>query len=488
MLARTLQLLGPAQRTAPPDGELGWLCVASAFSTYALCVGVQYCTGIFLSALLLDADIVQGAGRAEVTWCASLMSSMFLFGSLPAGLLLPRVGARAVMCLGCALFVGGCLLAATATSLATVRAGFFLLGLGCSLPSSVVLTEVQRWFSRLRGTSSGLVVAGSGVGSVVLSPLVQAQIDAGGWRQGLRFLAALAVALLPLCAAATVPIALPTDAGGGEAAALAAARREEAAAEAAALQEWGGTGYAAAEATAAPAEPPPPEPERRHTLFTLLRHQQLMCLCAYVALYGGAWFVLINNLNNSVRESGTSADAAALMVSGQGAANTVGRLLMGFAADHLAKRGVSKLMLLQASVGVNGVATALLAFPALLGAQPYQAFYYLVNGGFGGSIVSLQAPIVVDLVGINSLPPAFGLLHAVQAPLVLVMPPAYGALRAAAGWPTVWALVGAQILVAISCVGLMQGPVKGGGPFTVGKVLGACCCGRRGASAANEPL
>ncbi len=69
-----------------------------------------------------------------------------------------------------------------------------------------------------------------------------------------------------------------------------------------------------------------------------------------------------------------------------------------------------------------------------------------------------------------------------------VMPPAYGALRAAAGWPTVWALVGAQILVAISCVGLMQGPVKGGGPFTVGKVLGACCCGRRGASAANEPL
>ena len=104
------------------------------------------------------------------------------------------------------------------------------------------------------------------------------------------------------------------------------------------------------------------------------------------------------------------------------------------------------------------------------------------------SIVSLQAPIVVDLVGINSLPPAFGLLHAVQAPLVLVMPPAYGALRAAAGWPTVWALVGAQILVAISCVGLMQGPDKGGGPFTVGKVLGACCCGRRGASAANEPL
>jgi len=483
-----LSFFAPARRAAPPDGDLGWLCVASAFSVYFLCVGVQYVTGILLTALLLDGDLVRGASRADVTWAASLMSSAFLFGSLPAGLLLPHVGARAVVLLGALLFAGGCALAASAETLSTVRAGFFLLGLGCSLPSSVSLTQVQRWFSRLRGTASGLVVSGSGVGGVVLGPLVQAQIDAGGWRQGLRFLAALAVALLPLCAAATVPIALPGDAAAGERAALGAAARaaaaaeDEAAASAAALQEWSGVAAAAAAAAPPPPlqkrgeeegrqEPLPPPP----TLLSLCRHPQLFWLIIYVGLYGGAWFVLINHLNNAFRESGTSADSAALLVSLQGVANTVGRLLMGVAADVLARRGVSKLVLLQTSVGINGVATALLAFPPLLGALPYQAVYYFCNGFFGGSIVSLQAPIVVDLVGIANLPPAFGLLHAFQAPLVLVLPPAFGALRSVVGWPVVFGLLGAQIFAAITCVSFMRQPVKGGGPITC-----ACCCGRGG--------
>ena len=238
--ARLLVLLGPVRNhKAPPDGGVfAWLSVASAFLTYCLCVGVQYSTGILLSAIILDSSIAGGGGISEATWAASLMSSMFLFGSLPAGVLVRRVGARAVMLLGCALFAGGAALAAAAGSLAGVRAGFFLLGLGCSLPSSVVLTEVQRWFLRLRGTASGIVVAGSGVGAVVLAPLVQAQIDAGGWRGGLHFLGALAVALLPLCAAATVPIVFPDDeVGNGEGGALeAAARQREEEVDAAALR------------------------------------------------------------------------------------------------------------------------------------------------------------------------------------------------------------------------------------------------------------
>ena len=483
--ALLLPLLGPAQRKAPPDGgPLGWLCVASAFATYLICVGTQYAIGIFLSALLLDAAIVNGATRSDVTWAASLESSMFLFGSLPAGVLLPRIGARAVMLLGALLLSLGCLLAASSDSLAGVRTGFLVLGLGCALPASVALTEVQRWFLRFRGTASGLVVAGSGVGGVVLGPLLQSQIDSGGWRQGLRFLATLAAVLLPLCAAATVPIALPSD--DGEATALDGRRESEVGGDAA-LREWqGGTlgeqslpaepsGFAvvAAAATAAAAAELPPQ---KHTLRSLCRVQPFQCLLFYVGLYGGAWFVLINNLNSSFRESGTSADDAALLVSVQGVANTVGRLLMGVAADVLARRGVSKLMLLQTSVGICGVATALLAFPPLLASLPYQGVYYFINGFFGGSIVSLQPGILVDFVGISNLPPAFGLLHAVQAPLVLMLPPAFGALRTAAGWPLVWGLVGAQIGAAIACVSFVREPVKGGGALTVRKLC-ECVCG-----------
>ena len=481
-IARARSLLGAVRRPAPPDGgALAWLCVASGFGFYAIGVGFQYAMGVVLSAILQDAAIVGDLSRAQVSWVSSVESAMFLFGSLPCALIRPHLGIRGTALLGGALFVGGALVAASASSMPVVVLGFGILGLGCSFPATVALTALQLWFFKNRGMASGIVVCGSGVGAVILGPLIQQQVDIGGWRRAMLFVALLGGALIPLCTVFTIPMELdapapPAVLPAAEAAAAAEAGEQPAAPAAAAA--------AAAEAPALPAAarqwvdwPAPPEDDdaplpadgKGSPAFDALRRNQpFLCFLAFIALYGGCWFALIAHFNSSARETGTSADDAALLVSFQGACNILGRLAMGFLADRLSARGVPLVALVQINVFVMAAFTAALAFPPLLGSRAFQVVYAMVNGGFGGSIPSLQAPIVVDLVGLKALPLAFGLIHAVQAPLVLVAPVAAGALRAASGsWVLVWAAVGATVAAAASCLSLMRGLPETTAPLTL---------------------
>ncbi len=500
----SLSLLGAVRRPAPPDGgALAWLCVASGFGFYAIGVGFQYAMGVVLSAILQDAAIVGDLSRAQVSWVSSVESAFFLFGSLPCALIRPHLGIRGTALLGGALIVGGALVAASASTMPVVVLGFGVLGLGCSFPATVALTALQLWFVKNRGMASGFVVCGSGVGAVILGPLIQQQVDIGGWRRAMVFVALLGGALIPLCTVFTIPMEL--DAPPAAAALPAAPPAEAAAAAAAAAAAEAGELAAPAAAAAAAAEAPapaaaaarqwvdwpaPPEDDdaplpadgKASSFDALRRNQPFLCFLAFIALYGGCWFALIAHFNSSARETGTSADDAALLVSFQGACNILGRLAMGFLADRLSARGVPLVALVQVNVFVMAAFTAALAFPALLGSRGFQIVYAMVNGGFGGSIPSLQAPIVVDLVGLKALPLAFGLIHAVQAPLVLVAPVAAGALRAASGsWVLVWAAVGATVAAAASCLSLMRGLPDATAPLTLSGIAAWACAKRGGA-------
>ena len=475
-----LALLAPQRLPAPPDGGLfAWTCVASGFLTYSLCVGLQYAQGLLLSAVLADAPFIAGAPRSSVSWMASMETSMFLLGSLPAGLLRPHLGARGTMLLGCALLTGGALLAAAAPSLPVLVAAMCLFGLGTALPSTVVLTGVQAWFLTLRGTASGLVVCGSGFGAVVFGPLLQAQIDQGGWRQAMQCIALVSAIGLPLCALGTVPLLLapqpPQQQPEGEGSAgqpasdCAPAPPAQAEVEASLrlqrhFEDWPcpeeelGSGGAAGGAAAPGGS----------QLAALYGSQPFLCFLTMIALYGGAWFIVIAHFNSSCRDNGTSADEAAVLVSVQGMLNILGRLAMGFAADRLTTLGVPKIALLQCNVLVMGTATLALAVPVLQASKAYQFTYAAVNGGFGGSVPALQAPILVDIVGLENLSLAFGMFHAVQAPVVLLAPVAAGALRAALGnWVLVWALTGSVVLCGVGIISCMQGLPRDKAPLTL---------------------
>ena len=201
--------------------------------------------------------------------------------------------------------------------------------------------------------------------------------------------------------------------------------------------------------------PPPhagPPPHARLSSYELMTsHRPFQLWFAFASIYGASWFVVLAHTVQAFGESaGTSEVATARLVSLQGGANMAGRIALGLLADKLeGSRGVSKLPILVACVAGVGLATLGLSVPALASALPFQACYMALNGLLGGSIVSLQAPIMVGLVGLPSLPTAQGLFHLGQAPWVLCMPPAAGALHALTGsYSAVWGVTGAAMLSA----------------------------------------
>jgi MFS family permease len=481
---------------APPDGGLlAWLQVFAGFLVYFVCVGLQYGLGVLVSALLQDVAFLSGATRAEVSWVSSVEASFFLFGSLPAAYLFPYLGVRGTIVLGGALLAFGSLLAASSASLSVVTLSMALFGLGCSFPSTVVLTCLQGWFSKRRGFASGLVVCGSGFGGMVLGPLLQAQVDAGGWRQAFQFVGLLATVVIPVGALLTIPLSLgqpPPPPGAASAPAPIIAAEAGGApppppppAAAAALAVATPTSAVDEEVAASrrlerhfvdwpePSDDPPSPPSSPPlSVLTLLSIQPFQCFLIFIGLYGGAWFSLIAHYNSACREQGTSPDDAALLVTWQGIMNIAGRLSMGYTADVLTQRGLSKVVLLQFNLSVMALFTLALAEPRVLASRPFQVVYAIINGFFGGSIPSLQGPLLIDIVGLPYLPLSFGLLHAVQAPMVLVSPVASGALRAATGnWMAVWLLNGLAVTVGPIVLSFMMGLPSSAAPLTVSGVL-----------------
>lgn len=73
--------------------------------------------------------------------------------------------------------------------------GFFAAGLN-SLPISII---VNNWFGAgSRGKAVGIAMAGSGVGSMIFSPVTGLVIDTFGWRWGYMLFGAMCIVLLPL--------------------------------------------------------------------------------------------------------------------------------------------------------------------------------------------------------------------------------------------------------------------------------------------------
>lgn len=157
----------------------------------------------------------------------------------------------------------------------------------------------------------------------------------------------------------------------------------------------------------------------------LLKNRPFLIWIIFVSIYGATWFVVMAHFITFVQERGTSPTDSSLLILAQGIANTVGRAGLGILSDQIS---VPKLNILQVCVATVGFATAALSVGG--DSFAYQIIYMLINGLCGGSIVSLQAPITVDLVGLASLPVAQGLFHMAQAPFVLASPPIAGALRA----------------------------------------------------------
>jgi MCP family monocarboxylic acid transporter-like MFS transporter 13/MCP family monocarboxylic acid transporter-like MFS transporter 12 len=171
-------------------------------------------------------------------------------------------------------------------------------------------------------------------------------------------------------------------------------------------------------------------------------------------------FALLSTLfqYTAAADLGLAPDAGALAVSAMGLAGAAGRLSMGAFADSCGGAG-GRARLCTACLAAAGLAVlALAAAPQLRADATYLCAACAFLGFFSGSVVSQVPPLLAELVGLDRLGPALGLVYTTQAPTVLLGPPMAGAMRAALGsYVGVWLCMGA--LMTLSPLVMVKLPV-----------------------------
>lgn len=160
--------------------------------------------------------------EAEFGWTRMGTSLVFTvsmvclsLGHLSSGWLLPRTSPRVVLGLSAVCACAGFLLSSLSASLGQLVGAYGVLcGLAVGLGANCVMASALRFFPRRQGTVSGVLLAGVGLGPLLLGPLVSAAIAGWGWRAAMMGLAAASVVLLPL-GALVLGRSAPEDAASG---------------------------------------------------------------------------------------------------------------------------------------------------------------------------------------------------------------------------------------------------------------------------------
>ena len=153
-----------------PDGGWGWLVVFACFCTTFTLDGIGYSFGMFMKPLKRD----MGEDNMAISSIGSLQIAVYLFSGPLVARLVSRFGARPVAITGSLLAGFGLLAASLSSSLPLLMlsySGVSGLGLGFLYIPGVVASQAH--FTRRRALAVGIAVCGTGVGTLVLPPLVE---------------------------------------------------------------------------------------------------------------------------------------------------------------------------------------------------------------------------------------------------------------------------------------------------------------------------
>jgi len=194
------------------DSPRAWGVVAGAVVANAIGFGTVYSFGAFFDAMTAQF----GSGRGATALVFSLTLLLFFGFGAVSGPLCDRFGPRAMVVVGAVLFCGGLLATSRVDSLAVGYLTYGLgVGMGCGCWVTPLTATAGAWFDRRRATALGVTAAGSGLGTLVLSPLTARLIDTYGWRRTDVILAVIGAVGLTVAAVLVErpPVARPARAG-----------------------------------------------------------------------------------------------------------------------------------------------------------------------------------------------------------------------------------------------------------------------------------
>ena len=172
----------------------GWVIVAVSFFTLFFTHGTRNSFGVFYVAMLGE----YGWGRGETAGAFSLYMVVHAFFAVVTGALIDRFGPRRLFPIGATFLAMGL---AAASRIGAIWHLYLFFGVVIAIGINTMayapqMSLIARWFIRRRGLASGLVMAGMGVGAMVMAPVIQLMIDTVGWRSAFLILAGLILCIL----------------------------------------------------------------------------------------------------------------------------------------------------------------------------------------------------------------------------------------------------------------------------------------------------
>ncbi|MGI9612550.1 MAG: MFS transporter [Acidimicrobiales bacterium] len=360
-------MTGAVQSPPEVDSRRGWFVVAGTFLASAVTLGTVYSFGSFFEAMATDF----GTSKGETAVVFGVTTFAFFWLSLITGRLADRFGPRPVMLAAAVSYFAGLMVTSNVNS---ISIGYLTYGAGAGLAGACayipMVAAVGGWFEQRRAAAVGISVAGIGIGTLVMNPLVTRLLESHSWRTTFRIIGVSGTLILVAC---TLLVARAPGAAGAAPSRIGDASRSP-----------------------------------------MFRRLWIAALCSGLSLFVPFVFVV-----PYARDRGVSASAAAWLVGLLGGASVISRVGFG----SLTKRfGTFRLY--------RG---GLLLFPIsyLIWLSAGSSFlmlvlFVLVLGTGYGSFVAVSPLVLANRFGVVGLGSLMGLFYTTQGLGGLIGPPVAG--------------------------------------------------------------
>ena len=346
----------------------GYNIVAAGFVIQAVCVGAMFTYGVFFKEL----QDTFGWSRTMISGASSMAFLIMGGGAAVAGALNDRIGPRIILTTTAFAMGIGYLLMAGIQSLWQLYLLYGLLvALGFATHDVITLSTTARWFVKRRGTMSGLLKVGTGVGQLTVPLIASSLIVVYGWRQTYLILGGFT--LITLVAAAQLMRRDPQSLG---------------------LQPDGESqniqNSLAPNATA----------ELAIAVIARSKLFWYICLAEFAGFF--SIFTIVVHIVPYARDIGLSATIAAGLLSTIGGVSMLGRVVMGAANDQLGGRKSLIICFIVLSASLVWL---------LLASNAWMLYLFAIVYGFAhGSLFTVISPTIAELFGTKSHGLLFGLV------------------------------------------------------------------------------
>ena len=155
--------------------------------------------------------------------------------------------------------------------------------------------------------------------------------------------------------------------------------------------------------------------------FSIFSNKTFSIVLFIFILWNIAYGIVLLHLPNYAITKGASSDAAAMLITMVGLGSTINRVITGLTQGP---GGIDPVLLF---MGFNGVAGAVtMAFPLFSDNYAGQIVYALLFGIYTGGVMVLVNPLAIDLVGLEKLSSAVGLIFLMCGIGNIIGPPIAG--------------------------------------------------------------